>query len=101
MRTGTSVHGDCRVDRCRMKEVTVDLRSYQDVVDMMRGSLAKSGKNEHDEIVLCEYKAQTPEEDKHYELRTYQHNGWTRVNSFYPDGTPTETFEDYEKPSEE
>lgn len=84
-----------------MREVIVNLETYQDVADMMRGSLAKQGVNEKGEIVLCEYKAQTPEVASHYELRTYQKNGWTRVNGFYPDGTTTETFEDYEKPSEE
>ena len=83
-----------------MKEVIVKLDCYQNIADMMRGSLAKSGRNENDEIVFCEYKAQTPEVAAHYELRTYQKNGWTRVNGFYPDGTTTETFEDYEEPSE-
>jgi hypothetical protein len=84
-----------------MKEVTVKLDCYQDIADMMRGSLVKSGRNENDEIVFCEYKVQTPEEAAHYEIRTYQKNGRTRVNGFYPDGTTTETFEDYEQPSEE
>lgn len=84
-----------------MKWVNVKLESYQDIADMMRGSIIKTGKNENDEIVLCEYKQQTPEVAAHYALRTYQKNGWTRVNGFYPDGTTTETFEDYEKPSEE
>lgn len=83
-----------------MKEVTVKLDCYQDIADVMRGSLAKSGRNENDEIVFCEYKAQTPEVAAHYELRTYQKNGRTRVDEYYPDGITTETFEDSEEPSE-
>lgn len=27
------------------------------------------------------------------EYRTYQNNGWTRINRIYEDGTTTETFE--------
>lgn len=83
-----------------MKEVTVKLDCYQDIADMMRGSLAKSGRNENDEIVFCEYKAQTPKVAAHYEIRTYQKNGRTRVDEYYPDGITTETFEDSEEPSE-
>ena len=25
--------------------------------------------------------------------KTYQHNGWIRINESYPDGTTTETYE--------
>lgn len=83
-----------------MKTVTYKLECYQDIADMMRGSLAKCGRNQNDEIVFCEYKAQTPEDDKHYELRTYQKNSRIRVNKYYSDRITTETFEDSKESSE-
>lgn len=27
------------------------------------------------------------------QTKTYQNNGWIRINELYPDGTTTETFE--------
>ena len=83
-----------------MKSITVDLRTYQDVANMMRGSLVKSGTNKKGGIVICEYKEKTPEASAHYELRTYQENGRTRVVTFYSGGLTTETFEDCDNQSE-
>lgn len=31
--------------------------------------------------------------EKVKQCKTYQNNGWVRVNETYPDGTTTETFE--------
>lgn len=31
--------------------------------------------------------------EKIKQTKTYQNNGWIRINELYPDGTTTETFE--------
>lgn len=72
--------------------------TYAEVAAMMNGSIAKQGETEDGTLVLCEFVAETSEVAAHYELRVPQKNGWTRVKGFYPDGTITETFEDFEKP---
>ena len=33
------------------------------------------------------------DEEKVTQHRTYQDNGWTRINEYYPDGTTTEMYE--------
>ena len=37
------------------------------------------------------YKTETGESVTRY--KTYQNNGWIRINEYYEDGTTTETFE--------
>lgn len=49
-------------------------------------------KNKNGEFVETKtYTNESGETVKQY--KTYQHNGWIRINEYYPDGTTTETFE--------
>ena len=48
--------------------------------------------NENGEYVSVHtYTNEEGETVKQY--RTYQNNGWIRINEYYPDGTITETYE--------
>lgn len=48
--------------------------------------------NEKGEYVIVRtYTNEDGEKVKQY--KTYQNNGWVRINEIYPDGTTTETFE--------
>ena len=80
---------------------TFDINSYEDCAKMMNGSIVRTGENSDGEICLCECIPAKDDVPKHYELRTFQKNGWTKVHGYYPDGTVTETFEDYIRPDEE
>lgn len=47
--------------------------------------------NENGEFVTAH--TVTDESGTYKEYRTYQNNGWIRINCVYEDGTTTETFE--------
>lgn len=49
--------------------------------------------NEYGEY--CEARMITDAEtgEQYKEVKSYQENGWTRINCFYADGTTTEEFE--------
>ena len=62
--------------------------TYDEIKVMVQGkSLPLSAENSDGEYVVIEGN------ENCYILTTAQHNGWCRINEYYPDGTATESYE--------
>lgn len=54
------------------------------------------GENENEESQIIEI-GTNEELGRFFRLTTFQHNGWTRINIYYEDGTVEEIFEGKDK----
>ena len=68
--------------------------TYADLEKLTAGKETPlSGTNELDENVVI-YRGYSEDAQMHYyDVHTYQHNGWTRINVFWEDGTTEELFD--------
>ena len=48
--------------------------------------------NENDEVVFIYWRPAQDGVDAHFQVSTYQNNGWIRDNNYYADGTIEETY---------
>lgn len=66
--------------------------TYQELKELTKGqTLPLSGKNTSGENVIIEHRI--PKQGQQYfQLTTAQHNGWTRINYIYEDGSTDELY---------
>ena len=67
-------------------------RPFEEIYnDLKNEDLGPLFRNEDDEIVEATA-GKYPNGVKFYQIKTYQENGWTRINIFYEDGSTEELF---------
>jgi len=82
-----------------MNQVKATLTSFKDVQDMVAGrELPIGGYNEDGEFVMVIQGRREEDLGRSYQIETLQSNGWSRINTYWEDGTKEET---YKRSSEE